>query len=66
MRNMPGNLVSDAPEQEKARKLLRKSGIFEHQVDKPQPHLENQKISSKILDIRKIWEEKTRFENIQP
>ena len=52
---------------------MRKSGFIEHQVDKPEPHLENQKImmkgfkiSSNFVNIRKIWEDKTSFEKIEP
>jgi hypothetical protein len=62
-------MLSQRPGHEKARKLIRKSGFIEHQVDKTEPHLENQKImikglkiSSKFLNIQKIWEDKTSFE----
>ena len=47
------------------------SGIFEKQVDNPEPHLHLEylkkvmkclKISSNFLNIRKIWEDRTSFE----
>ena len=45
-------MLSQRPGHKKARKLMRKSGFIEHQVDKPEPHLENQKIMMKGF---KIW-----------
>ena len=44
-------MLSQRPGQEKARKLMRKSGFIEHQLDKPEPHLENQKIMIKGLTM---------------
>ena len=40
MRNKPVNVESETRTQ-KARKLMQKSGFIKHQVDKPEPHLEN-------------------------